>query len=119
MRQVPLFLYVSNHILHPAFQCLTEGIQRPGADGHTVLDAVQGICAEALLVDQIVFCDPFLEEGVVKRLVANHINHRIQFIMLNGLNMPNKLSITEKIAKQTGKIRKKVEINRKNEGKSK
>ena len=99
MRQVPLFLYVSNHILHPAFQCLTEGIQRPGADGHTVLDAVQGICAEALLVDQIVFCDPFLEEGVVKRLVANHINHRIQFTMLNGLNMPNKLSITEKIAK--------------------
>lgn len=65
-----------DHIFHLAVQRLAEGVQRAGADGQAVLDAVEGVGGKALLVDKIILCDPLLEQGVVKRFITNHKIHR-------------------------------------------
>lgn len=55
-----------------AFQCFAKRIQSFGTDVLSLLNAVQCVCGETLLVDQVVFCNAFAEHGFIKGLVANH-----------------------------------------------
>lgn len=64
---------VFQDILHPAVQDLAQGVQCGGGDGLAVLHAVDGVGVHALLVDQVVFCDAFAEQGLIEGSVADHV----------------------------------------------
>lgn len=68
--------HVLQHVLHPAVQDFAQGVQGGCGNRLSMLHAVECIGGHALLVDQVVFCDPFLKKSLIKRRITNQIDHQ-------------------------------------------
>lgn len=60
-------------VLDLAVQGVAEGIQGFGADGHAFFDAVEGVGGKALLVNQVVLGQTFLEKGMYRWHITDPI----------------------------------------------
>ena len=87
------FFDIPNDLFNRAIQSFTQCIQRLCTDRLPFLDAVQCIGRESLLIYQIILSNILFKQGIIKGFITDHFNHHNQFIMLNALTMPNKLSI--------------------------
>lgn len=70
--------HIFQNILHPAVQDLAERIQRGGRHGLSVLHAVEKAGIYTLLEDQVVFSYALSKERLIKRLIADHLIHRVK-----------------------------------------
>ena len=79
--------HIFQNILHPAVQDLAERIQRGGRHGLSVLHAVEKAGIYTLLEDQVVFSYALSKERLIKRLIADHLIHRVKINILDILTI--------------------------------
>lgn len=80
-------------VLNFAVEGITKGIECLCAYRFAVLDSMYGIGRKPLFVNQMIFGNVLFKKRFIKRLITNHPNHRINFIILNLLTILNILTI--------------------------